>query len=117
MRDDRGSARKRVWDRMRLRKRQGLYVLNTWYPEWREHVDLSVLDMSDHHLCVLGQLPFDYNETLRFLAKSDRWDVMYHFAWSHGLDVSQGDRDEHPEVDPYELLTSMWRRDGSRAAA
>lgn len=102
---------------MRLRQRRGLVLVDTWYPEWRGYVNADLLDMSDHSRCVLGQLPFGYVEVLQHLSGLTDWRMIHRFAWSYGLDVSYADATEHPEVDPYELLTTMWRRDLQRAEA
>jgi len=117
MTGERAVGRKRVWDRMRLRQRVGLRVMNETLPGWWEHVDLDLLDMGDQHLCLLGQMPMGHNVNLRLLAGTDNWSAMHRFAWAHGLDVRYEDAVEHPEVDPYRLLTDMWRRDGRAGAS
>lgn len=114
MKSERTLCRKRAWDRLRLRQRRGVAELSRQLPGWEQFVDLSRVDVLDHHCCVLGQLPGGYDENLRRLAGTEDPRKMHRFAWAHGLDVNPKDADEHPEVDPYELLTAMWRGEGGR---
>lgn len=106
--DSEARQRKRVWDRLVLRRKRGWGKLDEVLPDWRTHVDPEVLDMGDHHLCVLGQQPGGYRKNVIALTGSTRDLDTHRWAVSHGLEIKPV-YDEAPGMDPYEALTRTWK--------
>lgn len=105
----RAVERKRLYDRLVRRREYGVQFLNRVDPAWQLRVDAARLNMQDPEGCVLAQLAESYRGGVELLAPPGLTrGQQIHWAVRLGFDVPTWER--CPEgVDPYEVLTRVWR--------
>jgi hypothetical protein len=92
-------------DKMDNAYRYGADELDAYDPYWRERVYLSVLDMSERHYCVLGQLfDGDLDKAMEEIGIAS--------LGSYGFDLPMSVVLEYPTHvadEAYEYLNMLWR--------
>lgn len=100
--------------------RNGIAFLDTHVPNWREHVNWSILDMRNEELCVLGQVYGEYEEGVARLSLDSgtvsalgfyRCDGFWYRVPAHEMEGLGQDADPAESwADRYELLTQTWKQ-------
>lgn len=96
--------------------RDGMEVLDFWYPDWEQAIDLSAFNMMDGTACVIGQRFGSYLDGVRELMREtgrDEFDFTA-FAHNHGFNdadyiAEEARQDTRPWFERMFDLESEWR--------
>lgn len=85
----------------------GIALLDSREPNWRDDVDVNTLDLHSLDNCVLGQVFGDYGRGMEALFGGERW--MYsEVNAEHGFEAPERDENGNYIARPYADLTEQW---------